>query len=425
MSMQTTEKRLSKPALRQLPIVGHGECLLGQEEIDLVTEVITKRQLFRYYSASSKNPPPMVARFEKEFREKIGVRFALGVTSGTAALEVAIGALGIGPGDEVIVPAWSWISCVTSIARAGARPVLAEVDESLNLDPDEIDRLVTPRTRAIFCIHFQGVAADLDAILLKARQAGVPVVEDCASSVGASYRQRRIGSWGDIAIYSFQNNKTITGGEGGAVVTNDPRLYERAVRMHDVGQFRPYHEQFHQPTETSFCGGNYRMTELTAAVLLAQLRKLDPMIAHLRKLTRRLSSQVEDLPGLQFRKMPDPGGQLGIEYYIKFPDAATADRFRLPLEELKIPCGARTGTYMQYARDYVIHRQCHNDRISPFREDPEWPAPGYRKQDFPQSNSIIDGLFAIPIGALYSEEDIDYIAKGVRWAHQQAMEESN
>lgn len=417
----TTSTPLDKPGTRPMPIVGHGECLLGQEEIDLVTDVISRKQLFRYYAAASSEPPPMVARFERELREKIGVDYALAVTSGTAALEVALAALGIGPGDEVIVPAWSWISCFTVIARAGARPVLAEVDDSLNLDPSEIDRLLTPRTRAVFCVHFQGVAANIDAILEKTRQAGIMLVEDCASSVGASYRGGRVGSFGDISIFSFQNNKTITGGEGGAVVTNDARLYERAVRMHDVGQFRPYHQQFHQPSEIAFCGVNYRMSELTAAVLVAQLRKLDPMIDHLRSLAKRLHEGVCDLPGIEFRHLHDPEGQIGLEYYLRLPDNATADRFREALSGLGIACVARTGTYMQYARDYVIHRHCHNNAISPFRDDPEWPAVGYRPGDFPKSNAAIDGLFAVPISALYTESDIDFIIDALRWAHQELI----
>jgi len=415
---------MERPSPRKMPIVGHGECLLGREEMDLATQVIANKQLFRYYSAASDTPPPMVAQLEKELRQKMGVPFALGVTSGTAALEVALGALGIGPGDEVILPAWSWISCFTVIARAGALPVLAEMDASLNLDPEEIDRLATPRTKAVLCIHFQGVAANLDAILEKTRKANIALLEDCASAVGAGYRDRRVGSFGDMAIYSFQNNKTITCGEGGAVVTHDPRLYERAVRMHDLGQYRPFHEQIHAPSETSFCGINTRMNELCAAVALGQLRKLDGMIAHLRSLNERLHDRIAGLPGIRFRHIHDPAGQIGLEFYVTLPDTTVANRFREIFSELGIACVARTGTYMQYAREYVQQRKCHTEKISPFRGFREWPARGYRKEDFPKSNALIDGLFTIPIGALYTEADIDHIAHAFHWAHHEVLGDS-
>src|SRR5439155_8151249 len=174
----------------------------------------------------------------------IGSKYALAVTSGTAALEVALGALGVGPGDEVIVPAWSWISCFTAIVRMGALPVMAEIDESFCLAPGEIKRLSNKNTKAVLIVHYQGVAADLDEIIPEARAAGIKVLEDCAEAVGASYKGKSVGTLGDIGTFSFQYHKFMTSGEGGVVVTNDPVLYERSVRMHDIGQVRPYHTQF-------------------------------------------------------------------------------------------------------------------------------------------------------------------------------------
>src|SRR5688572_14908245 len=250
-------------AVRKIPSPALGWALIGREEEELVLEVLRSKALFRYYGPNPESPPSMVATLEREAAALIGTRFALAVTSGTAALEVALGALGVGPGDEVIVPAWSWVSCFTSVVRVGAKPVLAEIDDTLCLAPGEITRLRTPRTKAVLVVHFQGVAADLEPLQAEAKAAGIALLEDCAESPGAFYRGRRVGSIGDIAIFSFQQQKTITSGEGGLVVTNDPRLYERAVRMHDLGQFREFHVQQTPASEPAFCGSQFRMSELT------------------------------------------------------------------------------------------------------------------------------------------------------------------
>lgn len=422
MSTTTTENsQNAKPGFREMPPNGHGDCIIGQEEIDLVTQALRKKQPFRYYASFNDTPPNMVATLEAELKEKMGVDYALAVTSGTAALEVALAALGVGPGDEVIVPAWSWISCFTVIARAGALPVLAEVDESLNMDPAEIDRLATDKTKAILFIHFQGVAGYIDQVVEKANARGIKVLEDCASSVGASYQGKRIGTYGHIAIYSFQTNKMITCGEGGAVVTNDPTLYERAVRMHDLGQYRDFHKQFHEPTEDGFCGVNYRMSEISGAVALAQLRKMDGMIEHVRSLNRRLLKELKSLSGFGYRDIPDPDGDLGIEFYLFFENYEIAEKFREAFAECGVSCRARTGTYMQYAREYVMKGKSHAEALSPFRQFDQWPAPGYREEDFPKSNALINGMFTVPIGALFTEEDVDHIAQTFRWAHSQIL----
>ena len=213
---------------RPRPVPGLGLAAIGAEEEALVLEVLRSKALFRYAGLDPAVPPAMTARLEKEFRETIGTDYALAVSSGTGALEVAMAAAGIGPGDEVIVTAWSWIACFTAIVRVGARPVLAEIDDTLNLDPAEIARLTTPRTRAVLVIHYQGVPADMERIQLEAHRRGLFVIEDCAQSIGSSYRGRKVGTWSDIATFSFQANKTMTSGEGGMVVTRDGWLYERA-----------------------------------------------------------------------------------------------------------------------------------------------------------------------------------------------------
>jgi dTDP-4-amino-4,6-dideoxygalactose transaminase len=316
--LRVTANTMNAPA-RVVPKPCLGWSLIGQEEEQLVLEVLRKQALFRYYGPDPSSPPSMVATLEREFAALVGVPHALGVTSGTAALQVALGALGVGPGDEVIVPAWSWISCFTSVVRVGARPVLAEIDQSLMLAAGEITRLRTPRTKAVIVVHFQGAAADLETLVAEARRCGVAVLEDCAESPGARYRGQRVGSFGQIGIFSFQQQKTITSGEGGLVVTSVPRLYERAVRMHDLGQFRPFHAQAAAAVEPAFCGDQFRMAELTGAVALAQLRRVDQIRAHCQQMSRRLRSHFAGLRDLSLRLIPDADGESGIETYFWVP----------------------------------------------------------------------------------------------------------
>lgn len=405
--------------IRPRPVPGLGANAIGPEEEALVLDVLRRKEPFRYYGLDPANPPPMAARLEKEFREYIGTDYALAVSSGTAALEVAMAAAGIGPGDEVIVTAWSWVSCFTSIVRVGARPVLAEIDASLNLNPKEIARLATPRTRAVLIVHYQGTPADMLAIQLEAHRRGLFVIEDCAQSLGVRYRGRHIGTWSDVATFSFQYNKVATAGEGGMVVTRDRRLYERAVRLSDLGNYRPYHAAIVPSKEPAFAGGQYRMSELTAAVALAQLRKVEAMRTHCRALTARIVARIGGLSGLTFRPSPDAAGDFGLELYFYLNDAATVARFREKLDALNVNCGARTGTYPQYNRDYVKTGRAHAPAASPFREFKEWPAQGYRAEDFPQTEDLTRRFIALPIGWLYTEADADYIAESIVAVHRE------
>lgn len=405
--------------VRSVPPPALGWALIGSEEEALVLDVLRRKALFRYYGPDPKSPPAMVATLEREAAAMFGVPFALGVTSGTAALEVALGALGVGPGDEVIVPAWSWVSCFTAVVRVGGRPVLAEVDDTLCLAPGEIARLKTPRTKAVLVVHFQGVAADLAPLQAEAKAAGIALLEDCAESPGAEYHGRRVGAWGDIAIFSFQQQKTITSGEGGLVVTHDPRLYERAVRMHDLGQFRDFHAQQLPPAGPAFSGSQFRMSELTGAVALAQLRKVDRIRAHCRRLSLRLRSQIVGLPGIRLRRIPDPDGESGFETYFWVASPELRDAFRAKLKAANIPCDQMTGTYAQYRRPYVATGLAHAAGATPFPVGDRWPAAGYRAEDFPRTEDLIHRFVVIPVGVTHTDDDIDYIAAVIRRAHRE------
>src|SRR5207248_6644586 len=180
-------------------------------------------------------------------------------------------------------------------------------------------RLANERTKCVLLVHYQGVAADMDQIGAEAHSNGVKLLEDCAEAVNVSYKGKPVGTMGDIATFSFQYHKFMTSGEGGMVACNDPNLYERSVRMHDIGQMRPVHAAIKKPSGPAFSGDQYRMTELCAAMALAQFRKLDALKAHCRKMSGRIMDQIKDLSGITPRRIPDPAGDTGFEIYVSLP----------------------------------------------------------------------------------------------------------
>ena len=303
----------------------YGPEYYDDKELSQLRDVIESRQPFRWYGPGSQ-PPRKALEFEKALAARMQVKYALGVTSGTAALTTALAALGVGPGDEVILPAWSWYSCFNSIVMNGALPVIAESDESFNLDPSDVESKITPQTRAIMVVHTLGNPADMDAHHGRRPRARRQGAGRLRQSLGGSYKGKPVGSIGDIGIYSFQIAKTISSGEGGGLVTNDPLLFERAARYHDLGLLRPPHQaMLGSAALPGMIGNQYRMSEFTAAVLLAQLRKLDTILAALRGHARRVYDGIAGLPGLQLRHRPDPDGDTGSTVWLGF---ASRDRAR-------------------------------------------------------------------------------------------------
>jgi 8-amino-3,8-dideoxy-alpha-D-manno-octulosonate transaminase len=302
-----------------LPPMYPGGLRIDEDEEAAVLEVLRHKRLFRYYGPYE--GPSKVAQFETEFAAYMGIAHALAVTSGTAALICGLAGLGIGPGMEVIIPAYTWIATASAVVALGAVPVMAEVDDSLTLDPDDIENKITPFTRAIIPVHMRGAPCRMDRILEVARRNNLQVLEDTAQADGASFHGKRLGSFGDAGIFSLQFNKIITSGEGGAVITNNDEVYKRAVMFHDViGGARN-----NIPEDQILPGINFRMPELLAAVSLVQLRKLDKLLADMRLRKNMLKQNIQSVAkqkGIEFRAMNDPQG-----------DAAIALIFFLPKEE--------------------------------------------------------------------------------------------
>jgi dTDP-4-amino-4,6-dideoxygalactose transaminase len=287
-------------------MAGPGSYRIGDEEKEQVLDVLKSGYLFRYGSLEDPAYQHKVYTYEKELAEFCGVKHALATTSGSASLIVSLLALGIGPGDEVIVPAYTFVATFSSVIFTGAVPVLAEIDDSLNLDPRDIEKRITPRTRAILPVHMLGNACDMEPILRIAKRHGLAVLEDACQALGGSYHGKRLGCIGEIGAFSLNVFKTITTGDGGSVVTDDGALYTRAFALHDQGHTP--HRTGVQVGERSILGMNFRMNELTGAVALAQLRKLDGILTTLRGKKAKFKERIAGIPGTHFRKLNDPAG---------------------------------------------------------------------------------------------------------------------
>lgn len=284
---------------------------IGEEEKKEVLEVLDNKYLFRYYGPA--NAESKVKKFEQEFAKKMGSKYCLATSSCTGALLSAMTACGIGPGDEVIVPGYTFFASCATIVGAKAIPVIAEVDETLTIDPDDIVKKITPSTKGIVCVHMRGVPCDMDRIMKIAKEHNLVVIEDCAQACGATYHGKCVGTFGDAGCFSFQYHKTITAGEGGAVLCQDERIYDRACSYHDTAAcWRPDRFAEQRYEGELFCGSNFRMGELAGAVMCAQLNRLDGLNAAMRRHLAIIKDEIKDTKGIKVRPCNDEAGDTGI-----------------------------------------------------------------------------------------------------------------
>jgi len=399
--------------VREKPLIAGwpGAMMIGEEEKRAVLEVLESKSLFRFYG-----PKPLykVAEFEREFAEFVGTKYALAVTSGTAALNVGIAALEIGPGDEVIVPAFTFIASVDAVVCQRAIPIFAEIDYSLGLDPDDLEKKITERTKAIMPVHLQGVPCKMDELMEIAERYGLKVIEDCAQGIGAKYRGKPVGSIGDVGAFSLQLNKLITCGDGGVVVTNNEEIYEKAVRYHDHGNFRETSLFEIKKKCEPFIGQVYRMNELSAAVALEQLRKLNKIVSLLRRVHDRVIKGIEDIEGIKLREMPDKEGVTGQSICFFTKEAKVAEMFIKALRAEGIPAGSLYGGMPVYSLPQVLNKRTLNRVGCP------WTCPFYKgKVEYkigmcPRTEDIMRRTVFIYLSPRFTLQDADDIVYAVR-----------
>lgn len=308
----------STPLPLEFPGVHH----MDEEEIDAAVRVLRSRSPFRYYGIDLQGE---VEAFETEFSRFLGIDHCLAVNSGTGALHVALSALGVGPGQEVIVPAYMWVSVIAAVVNLGAIPVLADIDDTFGLDPASVAAKVTPRTAGIILVHMSGAPVNVEAVAEIAKERGIFLLEDCAQCAGGSIGGRKVGTFGDMAIFSFQMNKNMTSGEGGAVVTRHEHLFNRAVATHDTGYARDANGRaMFERRDLCLWGRGYRLDEMRAAMLRVQLRKLPRIIEQMRGSKYRIRKGLESLQEISLRRIIDPAGDTGCFLLTTFPTAEIA-----------------------------------------------------------------------------------------------------
>jgi dTDP-4-amino-4,6-dideoxygalactose transaminase len=310
----------SKP----LPLEFPGAHYIDEQELEAVARVIRSRSLFRNYGL---DPQKEAETFEREFARFVGVRHALAVSSCSSALSVALSALGVGPGQEVIIPAYLWVSVAAAVVNQGAIPVLADIDDTFCLDPASVASRITGHTTGIILVHMSGAPGDAPAIQSLARQKGLFLLEDCAQCAGGSIGGRKVGTFGDMGVYSFQTNKNMTAGEGGCVITDDDRLMARASACHDLGYALDENRRpiFDVP-DLCLWGRGVRLDEVRAAILRVQLRKLPSITGAMHASKYRIRQALTSFPQAGLRRILDPVGDTGCFLITTYRDAPTARR---------------------------------------------------------------------------------------------------
>ena len=368
---------------------GPGFDLIGADEIERVLNVLQSGWIYRYGQDDNPNFRAQVWQFEKAMAELTRVNYAVAVNSGSTALWLSLFALGLGAGEEVIVPGFTFIASISSIAYAGAIPVLAEIDASFNLDPRDVEQKITPRTRAIMPVHLMGNPARMDEIKSIADKHKLFVLEDCAQAFGASYRGQPVGSMGHIGAFSFNYAKVLTAGEGGVITTNDEELYKRAFALHDQGHapLRKGREIGQRP----FLGLDFRMTELQGALLLAQLQKLEMIRARCHAHKKIFVKTLRDLPQLEFRDVTDDQGEAATVLTVMFPDAASAQNITQDLHAKRL---SESGWHVYANMEPLLEQRMPVPQNNPFQNADV----NYYTSMLPQTNALLARSFNIGLG---------------------------
>ena len=293
---------------------------IGKEEIDAVARAIYSKDFFKINGSGQE-----VKHFEEEWKEYMGSDYCILMTSGMAALTSALIGLGIGPGDEVIVPAYTYIATALAVTSVGAIPVIADIDETLTLDVADFEKKISEHTKAVIPVHIMGFPCKMDSICEVAKKNGVAVVEDACQSIGGKFGGEFLGSIGDAGAFSFNYYKVLTAGEGGALLTNNQEIFERALIYHDSGAIAYFGDQMNGFSTEPVCGTEYRIGEITSAIMREQFKKLDGIVRDLRKNKALLMKEIDD--GVEYIPSNDYDGDSGIALTIKFDSEEKCKEF--------------------------------------------------------------------------------------------------
>jgi len=391
---------------------------IGKEEKKEVLEVLDNKYLFRYYGP--KESPSKVKALEEQYAKLIGTKHGLALNSCTSALISALVAVGVGPGDEVIVPSYTFFATCAAVVAARAIPIVAEVDRSLTMDPADLEKKISPRTKAVIPVHMRGMPAKMDRIMEIARKHKLSVIEDVAQANGGSYRGKMLGSFGDIGCFSLQFHKIITSGEGGILVTDSDLFYTRAQAYHDVAAC--WRKDRFAPPEFEgeiFFGVNYRMSELTGAVALAQFRKLNDILGRMRRNKKLIKDAIAHLKGIEFREVTDDAGDTAICIVFFLPRADQVEEFVKTLHAEGVEAG---GIYNKGVPDWhmyphwkmLIDKMMPTKQGCPFNCPQSGPVPDYKPDACPATMAWLGRSVHMDIPPQLTPKDCEQIAEGIR-----------
>lgn len=392
----------------------HGINAVGEEEIRAVTEVLRRKSIFRFMKDSSTSP---VANLEKRFAERTGAKHALAVNSGTSALISGLVGIGVSQGDEVLIPAYTYIATGAAVMALGAIPVVVEIDDSMMMDPLDIANKVTPRTTAVIPVHMRGKPCNMEAILAEARRFDLKVLEDCAQAMGGTYRGRALGLLGDAGAYSMQEFKIITAGEGGMVLSNDSTVFDPASIYHDSAY--AFWMEGNPGALTSgtpvFLGENYRQSEVHGAIALEQLKKLDGILDRMRGIRFKIKEALEKLPGARLETSNDEEGDCGISIGFHMDTRDEAVRMAETLHAEGVPFGSVfskqiPNRHIFYHWDFLIDKRTPHANGFPWKGACDYQ---YSRDMCPQTLDLLERNSVMRITQIMSDDYVDQCCRGI------------
>jgi len=394
-----------------------GTELFGDEERKEVMDVLETGILFRNNFDGPRKGIWKARTFEEEFSKYHGVEYCHMCSNGTAADIISLASVGIGAGDEVIVPPFSFIAPIEAVFTVGAIPVFAEIDETLCLSPEGIEAAITPRTKAVLLVQLFGSMAKMDEIVRVCEKHNLTLIEDAAPALGGTYRGKHLGTFGKVGCFSFDFFKVITAGEGGAVITNDRDVYETAHMFGDHG-----HDHIGDnrgAEQHPILGFNFRISELHAAVGLAQFRKLDFILARQREYQAQLKAILSAFPQITFRDVPDPAGDSATTLGFLLPDAQTAVR----VHEAMGKAGVGTAYWHNNNFHYIRNWEHLKDLKSAYRLPIKLldNVPDYADIHLPRTNDIMSRMQMIEMRLSWTQEELDGIKEKTQGVLQEVL----
>lgn len=376
--------------------------LFGEEERREVNEVLETGILMRYGFDAQRQGKWKAKELEQALCDRLSVSYAQLTSSGTSALSTAMAALGIGAGDEVIMPTFTFVASFESVFSAGAIPVLVDIDDTLTLDPVAVEAAITPRTKAVMPVHMCGAMADLDALQAICTKHNLILLEDACQSFGGTYKGKALGTIGDAGTFSFDFVKTVTCAEGGGIVTNNKDVYIKSDAYTDHG-----HDHLGVDRGADlhpYMGYNYRISELHAAVGLAQLRKLDLFLDIQRKTKKIFKDALAAIPEVSFRRLPDAEGDTATFLGFFLPDEAVTRKASANLKAAGIVNFFYFDNNWHYIRNWEHFKQSRS--MSRFGQELREAMRIYETKQFPVSDAIISRCLCLPINLSWTEADI-------------------